>query len=63
METWPLFEGDFGDWLRYAIRRSKCDTYAHQHFKHSTYGRIVFEVDMQEINRQLNSGEIELNGA
>ena len=59
-ESWPLFEGNFEDWLKYAIKRSKCDTYATQHFKHSTYGRIIFEVDMQEINRQLTNGEMQL---
>lgn len=50
-ETWPLFESTFEKWLRYAIQRSECDTYAFQHFKHSTYGRMIFEVDMHKINR------------
>lgn len=62
-EFWPFFDGNFGDWLRYAIRRSKCNTYAKQHFKHSTYGRIIFEVNMQEINRQLVNGEMHLKDA
>lgn len=42
-EFWPFFHENFEDWLRYVIKKSKYNTYAKQHFKHSTYGRIIFE--------------------
>ena len=52
-EMWPLFAGDFGEFLRYAIQRSRCDRFVVKHFKHSTYGRLIFEADMQAFNREL----------
>lgn len=52
-EMWPQFGGSFGDFLRHAIQRSRCDRFAVKHFRYSTYGRIVFEADVQEFNRQL----------
>lgn len=60
---WPLFDGNFGNWLKNVIKQSKCNTYAEQHFKHSTYECIIFEVNMQEINKQLASDEMQLKNA
>lgn len=42
---WPTFPGTFGGYLRYAVRRSRCDRFAHIHFRHSAYGRYIFEED------------------
>lgn len=52
-EIWPTFDGDFGEFLRYAVMRSQCDRFATHHFRHSTYGRLVFEGDIQALNEQL----------
>ena len=43
---WPTFAGTFGDYLRYAVRRSRCDRFAHKHFRHSALGRYIFEEDI-----------------
>lgn len=55
-EIWPKFEGDFGEFLRYAVMRIQCDQFVVQHFRHSTYGRLVFEGDIHELNEQLYLG-------
>lgn len=44
-ELWPLFQGDFDDFLRYAVRRSRCDRFAKKHFRHSV-GGYIFEADI-----------------
>lgn len=36
--------------------RSQCDRFATQHFRHSTYRRLVFEGDIQALNEQLYLG-------
>ena len=45
VHLWPLFEGSFGDFLRYAVARSRCDQFARKHFKHSA-GGYIFEADI-----------------
>jgi len=50
---WPAFPDTFGEYLRYAVRRSRCDRFAHRHFRHSASGRYIFEADIQELNRRL----------
>ena len=60
-EIWPSFEGDFGGFLEYAVRRSRCDRFPKEHFRHSTYGRIIFEADIQELNARLYAGEIDID--
>jgi len=49
-DTWPRFEGTFGDFLHYAVERSECDRYPRQHFKHSGY---IFEADIRALEREL----------
>ena len=50
-----MFQGDFGSFLRYAVRRSRCDRFAREHFKHSaeTEG-YIFEADIQDLERKLH---------
>jgi len=58
---WPAFSGNFGAYLRYAVRRSRCDRFAHEHFRHSANGRYIFEADIRELNRRLAAYEIEVD--
>ncbi len=57
-ETWPHFEGTFGDFLHYAVERSGCDRYPRQHFKHSGY---IFEADIRALERELEVGNQEFD--
>ena len=56
-EIWPYWDGDFGSYLRYAIKRSRCDRFAVAHFRHSA-GGYIFEADLEEFNNQLNDGSL-----
>jgi len=58
---WPAFPGTFGEYLRYAVRRSRCDRFAHEHFRYSADGRYIFEADIRELNRRLAKYEIEMD--
>jgi len=58
---WPAFPGNFGAYLRYAVRKSRCDRFAHKHFRHSANGRYIFEADIRELNRRLAEYEIEVD--
>jgi len=49
-EIWPHFEGTFGEFLHYAVERSRCDRFSRQHFKHSDY---IFEADIRALEREL----------
>lgn len=60
-EVWPHFQSDFGAFLRYAVRRSRCDRFPKEHFKHSAMGGYIFEADIQALNRALDEGEIEID--
>ncbi len=57
---WLIFPDTFGDYLRYAVRKSRCDRFAHEHFRHSAHGRYIFEKDIRELNRRLAEHEIEI---
>lgn len=50
---WPVFVGDFGAFLRYAVRQSDCDGFARQHFRHCAGGGYIFEGDMAAMERLL----------
>lgn len=39
VDDWPRFEGDFGEWLRYAVRVSGCDRFGIEHSKHRYISR------------------------
>lgn len=56
-QIWPYWDGDFGSYLRYAIKRSRCDRFAIAHFRHSA-GGYIFEADVERFRRQLNDGSI-----
>ena len=53
---WATFEGTFGDFLRYAVPRSRCDRFAKEHFGHSA-GGYIFEADIRAFERQLNQAQ------
>lgn len=56
-ETWPQFEGTFGEWLTISVRQSRCDRFAEAHFRHSGNGGYVFEGDMDDFDRRLRAYE------
>ena len=56
-QIWPNYGGSFGDFLRYAIRRSRCDQHARGHFNYT--GFYIYEADLQELERQLEAYEID----
>lgn len=58
---WLAFPSNFGAYLRYAVRKSRYDRFAHKHFRHSANGRYIFEADIRELNRRLAKYEIEVN--
>ena len=51
---WPIFEGDFGDFLRYAVQSSRCDRYAKEHFQHAA-GGYIFEGDYEALEQDLEA--------
>lgn len=57
-DLWPHFQGDSGDFLRYAVRRSRCDRFAKGHFRHSAEG-YIFEADIRELERRLYEEGVE----
>jgi len=58
---WLAFLGNFDAYLRYAIRKSRCDRFAHKHFRHSVNERYIFEANIRELNRRLAKYEIEMD--
>ena len=54
-EIWPHYDGTFGDFLRYAIERSRCDQHAKAHFKHAAGegGGYIFEADTRTLEQEL----------
>ena len=54
-EIWPQREETFGDFLHYAIERSRCDQYAKAHFKHAAGegGGYIFEADIHALEQEL----------
>ena len=59
-DLWPLFKGSFGDFLRYAVARSRCDRFAREHFKHSA-GGYIFEADIQALQREIEEGSVQID--
>ena len=57
-QLWPTFEGNFGEFLRYAVARSRCDRFAREHFRHSA-GGYIFEADIRALEAQLEANIIE----
>ncbi len=59
-EIWPHFEGTFGEFLHYAVARSRCDRFPKQHFKHSA-GSYIFEADIRALKRDLEADTIDFD--
>ena len=57
---WPTFQGSFGEFLRYAVIRSRCDRFAVEHFRHSN-GGYIFQADIQDYEARLSRNEIEID--
>ena len=55
-ETWPHFEGTFGEYLRYAVGWSQCDRFPREHFGHS--GLYILDRDIREFERELELGRV-----
>ena len=58
-QIWPHFEGSFGDFLRYAVRRIRCDQHAKGHFNHSNC--YIYEADLRELERKLEACELDFD--
>lgn len=55
--TWKNgFEGNFGDFIRFAVRESRCDSFPRAHFKHCA-GGYVYEIDVEEFEKVLDQLE------
>jgi len=59
-EIWPHYEGTFGEFLHYAVERSRCDRFSRQHFKHSVED-YIFEADIKVLERDLEAGTIDFD--
>lgn len=57
---WPVWEGSFGDFLSYAVERSRCDRFAKEHFKHSA-GGYLFEADIRQIEEDIENDRIRID--
>ena len=60
-ELWPQYDGSFGDFLRYAVRRSRCDRFAVEHFRYSSMGMVIFEVDIREFERAIDERNVQID--
>jgi len=60
-EIWLHFEGNFGEFLHYAVERSRCDRFSRQHFKHSVVEGYIFEADIRALERDLEESTIEFD--
>ncbi len=59
-KIWPHYEGTFGEFLHYAVERSRCDRFPRQHFKHSVEG-YIFEADIKALKRDLEADTIDFD--
>lgn len=57
---WPAWEGSFGDFLRYAVQRSRCDRFAIEHFTHSA-GGYLFEADISQIEEDIENDRMQID--
>lgn len=55
---WPLFEGDFERFLRWAVEKSQCDRFAVEHF-HFSAGGYIFEGELETFYENLKAGRYE----
>ena len=54
-EYWPTFEGNFGQFIQWAVQKSRCDRFAVEHFRYSA-GGYIFEGDLEAFEIQLQDG-------
>ena len=59
--VWPSFDGIFGDFLGYAIRRSRCDRFIWEHFRHTAGGGIIFEAHITALEQRLQENEVQID--
>lgn len=51
--------GRSGDFLRYAVARSRCDRFAKEHFRHA--GGYIFEADVRQLEERMLAGGIQID--
>jgi len=56
-ELWPGFDGLFGDFLRYAVARNRCNRFIEDYFRYSA-GEYIFEADVRALEQQIEAGDI-----
>lgn len=54
-DYWPSFEGDFGEFIQWAVQRSRCDQFAMEYFRFGPAG-YVFEGDLDAFETRLQEG-------
>lgn len=54
-DYWPSFEGDFGQFIQWAMQRSRCDRFAMEYFRSGPAG-YVFEGDLELFETRLQEG-------
>ncbi len=59
--VWPSFDGIFGDFLGYAIRRSRCDRFKWEHFRNTAGGGIIFEEDITALEQCIQENEVQID--
>ncbi len=59
-KIWPYFKDTFGEFLHYAVARSRCDRFSRQHFKHSVE-YYIFETNIKALKRDLEANTIDFD--
>lgn len=59
LEYWSTFEGNFAQFIQWAVQQSRCDRFAVEHFRHSA-GGYLFEEDLEVFETQLQDGTFEV---
>jgi len=56
-----VFSNNFDIYLRYTIKKSRYNCFAHKYFKYSVNKQYIFETNIQELNRRLTKYKIEID--
>ncbi len=59
-KIWFHYEDTFDEFLHYAVKRSRCDRFLRQHFKHSVED-YIFEADIKALKRDLEADTIDFD--
>lgn len=54
-DYWPGFDGDFGEFVQWAVQRSRCDLFAVERFRYGSEG-YKFQGDLEAFETQLQEG-------